>query len=222
MRYEIKGDNLPVVIMYLEPNETIITESGSMAWMSPNISMETVGGGFGKVFGRAISGDSLFQNRFTAVGGNGIIACASSFPGSIKAFEIAPDKSIILQKSAFLCSEAGVDLSVFFNQKLGAGIFGGEGFIMQKATGNGLVFAEFDGYIIEYQLNAGQQIIIDTGNLAAMEATCTMDIKSVGGVKNTLLGGAGFFHTTVNGPGKVWLQTMPASKLARTLNITNN
>ena len=219
MRYEIQGETLPVVIMYLDPNETIITEGGGMSWMSPNMRMETTAGGFGKVFGRALSGDTLFQNRYTAVGGNGLIACASSFPGSIKVFNVTPDNPIILQKSAFLCSEASVDLSIHFRKNFGAGLFGGEGFIMQKVSGNGLVFAEFDGHVIEYDLRAGQQIIIDTGNLAAMTATCGMDIQSVGGVKNALFGGEGFFNTVVTGPGKVWLQTMPASRLASVLNL---
>ncbi|MBR3295897.1 MAG: TIGR00266 family protein [Clostridia bacterium] len=219
MRYEIQGETLPVVIMYLDPNETIITEGGGMSWMSPNMRMETTAGGFGKVFGRALSGDTLFQNRYTAVGGNGLIACASSFPGSIKVFNVTPDNPIILQKSAFLCSEASVDLSIHFRKNFGAGLFGGEGFIMQKVSGNGLVFAEFDGHVIEYDLRAGQQIIIDTGNLAAMTATCGMDIQSVGGVKNALFGGEGFFNTVVTGPGKVWLQTMPASRLASILNL---
>ena len=221
MRYEIQGETLPVVIMYLDPNETIITEGGGMSWMSPNMRMETTAGGFGKVFGRALSGDTLFQNRYTAVGGNGLIACASSFPGSIKVFNVTPDNPIILQKSAFLCSEASVDLSIHFRKNFGAGLFGGEGFIMQKVSGNGLVFAEFDGHVIEYDLRAGQQIIIDTGNLAAMTATCGMDIQSVGGVKNALFGGEGFFNTVVTGPGKVWLQTMPASRLASVLNLNS-
>ena len=221
MKYEIQGETLPVVIMYLDPNETIITEGGGMSWMSPNMRMETTAGGLGKVFGRALSGDTLFQNRDTAVGGNGLIACASSFPGSIKVFNVTPDNPIILQKSAFLCSEASVELSIHFRKNFGAGLFGGEGFIMQKVSGNGLVFAEFDGHVIEYDLRAGQQIIIDTGNLAAMTATCGMDIQSVGGVKNALFGGEGFFNTVVTGPGKVWLQTMPASRLASVLNLNS-
>ena len=221
MKYEIQGETLPVVIMYLDPNETIITEGGGMSWMSPNMRMETTAGGLGKVFGRALSGDTLFQNRYTAVGGNGLIACASSFPGSIKVFNVTPDNPIILQKSAFLCSEASVELSIHFRKNFGAGLFGGEGFIMQKVSGNGLVFAEFDGHVIEYDLRAGQQIIIDTGNLAAMTATCGMDIQSVGGVKNALFGGEGFFNTVVTGPGKVWLQSMPASRLASVLNLNS-
>lgn len=146
-----------------------------------------------------------------------MIALASSFPGSIKAFEISPDKPMILQKSAFLASEQGVELSVHFKKNFGAGLFGGEGFIMQKVSGNGLCFVEFDGHVVEYDLEAGEQMVIDTGNLAAMTATCTMEIQSVPGLKNKFLGGEGLFNTVVTGPGHIWLQTLPASGMASVL-----
>lgn len=218
MRYEIKGETLPVVILSLNAGESVMTEGGAMSWMSANMQMETTsGGGLGKMLGRAFSGESMFQNIYTAQGGPGILACASSFPGSIRAFEITPDNPLVLQKSAFLCSETGVKMSVFFQKKLGAGLFGGEGFIMQKIEGNGLCFAEFDGHVIEYELKAGQKIIIDTGNLAAMSASCQMDIQTVKGVKNALFGGEGLFNTVVTGPGRVWLQTMPKSNMAAIL-----
>ena len=148
MRYSIQGDTLPVVICELDAGEKIITEGGGMAWMSPNMKMETTGGGIGKMFGRALSGDTLFQNIYTAERTNGMISIASSFPGSIKAFDITPGNEIILQKSAFLASEAGVELSMHFRKKLGSGLFGGEGFILQKLSGNGIAFAEFDGHVI--------------------------------------------------------------------------
>lgn len=215
MRYEIKGETLPIVICHLEANEKMITERGSMAWMSPNMKMETSSnGGFGKMFGRAFAGEALFQNIYTALGGQGVIAFASSFPGSIRAFEITPGNEIILQKSAFLAAETGVNLSVHFQKKVGAGLFGGEGFIMQKVSGNGIVFTEFDGHVIEYELQPGQQIVIDTGHLAAMTATCQMDIQSVPGIKNALFGGEGLFNTVITGPGHIWLQTMPISNVA--------
>ena len=159
----------------------------------------------------------MFQNIYTAQGGPGMIAFASSFPGSIRAFEVSSGQDMIFQKSAFLASEAGVQLSMHFRKKLGAGFFGGEGFIMQKVSGEGIVFAEFDGHVIEYELEAGQQIVIDTGHLAAMSATCSMDIQSVPGVKNMLFGGEGLFNTVITGPGKVWLQTMPISNVAGAL-----
>ncbi|MCI7249379.1 MAG: TIGR00266 family protein [Clostridiales bacterium] len=215
MNYEIKGGNLPYVVCTLDPNETMITESGAMSWMSPNMNMETTsGGGVGKMLGRALSGDSLFQNRYTAMGGQGLIAFASSFPGEIMAVEITPDKPMIVQKSAFLAATEGVQLSVYFKKKLGAGFFGGEGFIMQQLTGNGTAFIEIDGSIQEYNLQAGQEIIVDTGYLAAMDATCSMDIVTVKGAKNMFLGGEGLFNTVVRGPGRVMLQSMPICNVA--------
>lgn len=215
MRYEILGETLPVVVCQLEGGEKMITEGGGMSWMSPNMLMETTtNGGLGKAFGRMFSGEKMFQNVYTAQGGNGMIAFASSFPGSIKAYEIAPGQEMVFQKSAFLAGEAGVELSVFFNKKFSSGLFGGEGFIMQKISGHGIVFAEFDGHVVEYELQPGQQIVVDTGHLAAMTATCQMEIKSVPGVKNMLFGGEGLFNTVISGPGKVWLQTMPISNVA--------
>ena len=218
MKYEIKGDTLPVVICYLDNGEKVVTEGGGMSWMSPNMKMETTSnGGIGKMFGRMFSGEKIFQNIYTAVGGNGMIAFASCFPGSIRAFDITPGNEIIAQKSAFLASEASVGCSVHFSKKFSAGLFGGEGFIMQKFSGNGTLFAEFDGHVVEYELEAGEQIVVDTGHLAAMTASCTMEIKSVPGVKNMLFGGEGVFNTILTGPGKVWLQTMPISNVAGVL-----
>ena len=156
----------------------------------------------------------MFQNIYTAQGGPGMIAFASSFPGSIRAFEITPGQEMIFQKSAYLAGEESVQLSVHFRKKLGSGLFGGEGFIMQKVSGSGIVFAEFDGHVIEYDLQPGQQIVIDTGHLAAMSSTCNMDIQKVPGVKNMVFGGEGLFNTVITGPGKVWLQTMPISNVA--------
>lgn len=215
MKYEIQGDTLPVVICTLNNGETMITESGAMSWMTPNMKMETTSnGGIGKAFGRMFSGENMFQNRFTAQGDNAQIAFASSFPGSIKAFEVAPGKEYIFQKKTFLAGESGVTLSVHMQKKIASGLFGGEGFIMQKVSGNGVAFAEFDGHVVEYDLQPGQKMIIDTGYLAAMEATCQVDIQSTGGVKNALLGGEGLFNTVVTGPGRIWLQTMPISNVA--------
>lgn len=215
MRYEIKGDTLPVVICYLDGGEQMITERGSMSWMSPNMKMETTSnGGIGKALGRMFAGEALFQNRYTAEGGNGLIAFASSFPGQIVARQISPGNELIVQKSGFLAAESGVELSVFFQKKLGAGFFGGEGFIMQRLSGQGVAFLEFDGHVVEYELQPGQQIVVDTGYLAAMESSCSMEIKSVPGIKNMVFGGEGLFNTVVTGPGRVWLQTMPVSNVA--------
>ncbi len=218
MQYEIKGETLPVVICKLENSEKMITEGGGMAWMSPNMKMETTtNGGIGKAVGRMFSGDKAFQNIYTAEGGEGMIAFASSFPGTIKAFEISKDNEMICQKSAFLASEIGVTLSATVNKKISAGVFGGEGFVMQRLSGNGIAFAEFDGHLMEYTLAEGQQIVVDTGHLAAMTGSCKYEIQTVKGMKNKFLGGEGFFNTRITGPGHVWLQTMPLQNLAETL-----
>lgn len=215
MKYEIQGETLPVVICQLENGESMITEGGAMSWMSPNMVMETTSnGGLGKALGRMFAGERLFQNRYTAKGGPGHIAFASSFPGSIKAFEIAPGKEYIFQKKTFLAGEAGVNLSVHFQKKVASGLFGGEGFILQRVSGKGIAFAEFDGHVVEYELAAGQQIIVDSGYLAAMETTCSIDIQTVQGVKNVVFGGEGLFNTVITGPGHVWLQTMPIYSVA--------
>ena len=218
MNYTIEGAPMPVVICNLEGGETMLTEKGAMSWMSPNMKMETTtGGGIGKMFGRAFSGESMFINRYTAQGGTGLIAFASSFPGSIKPFQITPGNDMICQKSAFLAGEMGVQLSVAVNKKIGSGFFGGEGFIMQRLSGQGIFFAEFDGHVIEYELKPGQQIVVDTGHLAAMTASCQMEIQTVPGMKNKFLGGEGLFNTVITGPGHVWLQTMPLSNVAGVL-----
>lgn len=215
MDYKIVGEPLPVVICSVEPGETLISESGAMSWMTPNMKMETTSnGGLGKALGRMFSGDTLFQNKYTAQGGAGQIAFASSFPGSIRALEIAPGREVVCQKSAFLAGESGVELSVFFQKKMGSGFFGGEGFIMQKLSGHGTAFVEIDGYAVEYDLAAGQSMVVDTGYLAMMDATCSMEIVSVPGVKNMLFGGEGVFNTVVKGPGKIVLQTMPVNVVA--------
>lgn len=213
MRYEIKGGSFPVVVCQLSGGEQMITEKGSMVWMSPNIQMETRGGGLGKMFSKAFAGESMFQNIYTARG-DGMIAFGSSFPGQIKAVTIAPGREMILQKSAFLAAETGVELSVHFSKKLGAGFFGGEGFIMQRLSGSGTAFAEIDGELVEYELRPGEQLVVDTGNVAGFEPGVQMDIQQVPGLKNKLLGGEGLFNTVLTGPGRVWLQTMPISSVA--------
>lgn len=214
MKYELKGGNFPVVVCQLEDREKMITEKGSMVWMSPNMEMETTsGGGLGKMFSRAFSGESMFQNIYTAKGA-GMIAFGSSFPGLILPLEVSAEREYILQKTAFLASEAGVQLSIHFTKKAGVGFFGGEGFIMQKLSGHGIVFVEVDGEMVEYTLGAGEQMIVDTGNVLGFESGVDIDIQQVKGLKNKFLGGEGFFNTVLTGPGKIWLQTMPVSGVA--------
>ncbi|WP_177918163.1 TIGR00266 family protein [uncultured Eubacterium sp.] len=217
MRYEIKGGNFPVAICQLDANESIMTEGGAMSWMSPNMSMQTSGNGLGKMIGRIFSGEKMFQNKYTSVGTAGEIAFASKFPGDIMALDISPDNEYVIQKSAYLASEPGVELSVFFQKRVSSGFFGGEGFIMQRLSGNGTAFVEIDGSAVRYQLQPGQKIIVDTGHVVLMSATCSMDIQTVKGVKNVLFGGEGLFNTVVTGPGEVVLQTMPTVKLAQAL-----
>lgn len=216
MRYEIKGGAFPIVCCYLSNGESMITESGSMVWMSPNMKMQTKGGGLGKMFSKALSGESLFQNVYTAQG-DGMITFGSSFPGKILPMTITSQEPIIVQKSAFLASEPSVQLSIHFQRRIGAGLFGGEGFIMQKLSGNGIAFIEIDGDLVEYALEPGQQIVVDSGNVAGFTQSVKMDIQQVPGIKNKIFGGEGFFNTVLTGPGKVWLQTMPIYNVARSI-----
>ena len=218
IKYSIEGGNLPVVICYPQENQTLCTESGAMSWMSPNMKMETnSGGGIKKAIGRLFSGESIFMNEYTSMSGEGMIAFASTFPGSIIPYEVTENSGIIVQKRGFLAMEKGLDLSIYFQKKLGKGLFGGEGFIMQRISGNGMVFLEIDGYCKEYDLAPGESIIVDTGYLAAMSDTCTMDIQTVKGIKNMFFGGEGLFHTKITGPGKIYIQSMPVINTANAL-----
>lgn len=214
MQYRIEGGTLPVLIINLNPGETIISEAGGRTWSRGPIVTDTRGGSAGKAIGRLLSGESLFMSHYTAQG-PAEIAFASSFPGRIVARELKAGQSVICQKSAFLCATAGVVLSAHLQRKIGAGLVGGEGFIMQKVTGPGIAFFEFDGYCPEYDLAPGEEIVCDTGVLAMMDETCSMDIRMVKGAKNLLLGGEGLVDTVVTGPGKVYLQTMSIAKLAQ-------
>ncbi len=215
MKYKIIGDSLPALIVELEQGESMLSEAGGRSWSrGPVLTETTSGGGAGKVLGRMISGESLFLSRYTAQG-KAEIAFTSSFPGKIVARELKAGESIICQKSAFLCGFGNIDLSIHFRKKIGAGLFGGEGFIMEKITGPGIVFLELDGYSPEYDLAPGEKLICDTGVVAIMDATCSMDVQMVKGVKNMFFGGEGLFDTVVTGPGKVYLQTMTIPNLAK-------
>ena len=222
MQYEVKNAPLPVLICKLESGKSVECQKGAMSWMTQTMQMETglgsggsggLLGALGKMAKSAVTGESIFRNKYTAQGGAGEIAFASSFPGDIICFDTSA-KAIVAQKSAYLANTMGVNMEIFFQKKIGAGLFGGEGFIMQKFTGKGMVFLEINGSVVEYDLAPGQSMLIDTGYLAAMEDTCSMDIETVKGIGNALLGGEGLFNTKVTGPGKIWLQTMPANILA--------
>lgn len=213
--YRIDGTTMQVVTIQLQPGEVIYSESGGMSWMSGNVEMKTnTGGGLGKMFKRALSGESLFITDFFVNNGTGIVAFANEFPGKIIPFDLGPGQSIVMQKDSFMVAEKSVDLDMHFRKKLGAGFFGGEGFVMQRATGPGLVFAELDGEVVEYNLQAGQVLKVDTGHVAMMEPSVKFDVTIVKGFRNILLGGEGLFLARLEGPGRVWLQTMPMTNLA--------
>lgn len=216
MKYEIKGGAFPVVACTLEDRESMVTEAGSMVWMTENIRMQTSGGGVGKMFGKMFSGEKMFSNIYTAEG-TGLIAFGSSFPGKILPMEIEPDREFIVQKSGFLASETTIKTSVHFQKKLSAGLFGGEGFIMQKLSGRGTAFIEVDGELVEYNLKPGQKMIVDTGYVLGFESTVHMAVSAVKGVKNVLFGGEGLFNTELTGPGRIWLQTMPVPNVAQAI-----
>ena len=218
MEYKIKGGSFPAVECYLKSGESMITQSGSMAWMDSSITMETTSnGGLKKIVGRLFTNEHLFQNIYTANKDDSKIAFGTCVPGSIMAVKLEAGKSIVCQKSAFLASYGNVELSTFFNKKIGVGIFGGEGFIMQKLTGDGIVFIEIDGSCEEFQLESGQQLVLSTGYLVSMDEKCSIDVQTVKGLKNIVLGGEGIFNTVITGPGKVIVQTMPLSKLANSI-----
>jgi len=214
--YRIDGTTMQVLTIQLQEGEVVYTESGNMSWMSGNVEMKThTGGGIGKMIKRAFSGESLFVVDYYVNGGTGIVAFANEFPGKIIPFDLAAGESIIMQKDAFMAAEKSVDLDISFRKKLGAGLFGGEGFVMQQASGPGLVFAEVDGEVVEYNLEAGQVLKVDTGHVAMFEPSVSFDVTIVKGFKNILLGGEGLFLARLEGPGRVWLQTMPMSNLAK-------
>ncbi|MCK5234709.1 MAG: TIGR00266 family protein [Candidatus Aenigmarchaeota archaeon] len=216
MDYKIRGTVLQIVDIELAENESIYTEKGGMSWMSPNIKMETnTKGGLLKGFGRMVSGESLFMTTYNCTSGTGSISFSSEFPGKIVPMKLKDGESIICQRDSFMVAENGVSLNIELRKKLGAGLFGGEGFIMQKVTGPGTAFLEIAGEITEYTLEKGQQLKIDPGHIAFFEPTVNYDITRVEGVKNILFGGEGLFLATLEGPGKVWLQSMPIANLAR-------
>lgn len=218
MQHRIEGGNLPVLIVTMEPGETMVTERGGMSWMSPNVHMDTnMKGGLMKGLGRALSGESVFLNTYTCQGGQGELACSSSFPGNILEFDLAAGESIIAQKGSFLCGESSVTLSVHLRKKVGVGFFGGEGFIMQRMEGPGKVYLEINGSCVKKTLQHGEELIVDPGHIAVQSPSITTDIRMVKGMKNIFLGGEGLFLAHLTGPGEVWLQTMTAANLAQTL-----
>jgi len=216
IQYRIEGTTLPVVTVTLNPNDRIFSSSGGMSWMTQAVEMDTnTGGGLGKMFKRALSGESLFIVDYYVSKGQGEVAFAAEFPGNIVDLQLAEGQQMIVQKDAFMAAEKSVDLDMHFRKKLGSGLFGGEGFILQKLTGAGTAFVNFDGEIVVKELAAGEVLRVDTGHVAMFEPSVDFDVQMIKGFKNILLGGEGLFLATLRGPGKVWLQTMPMSKLAQ-------
>jgi len=216
IKYQIIGTVLQAVTMeFTHPSQIVYSHSGGMSWMSSGVQMNTnTGGGIGKMFGRMMSGSTAFVVDFHSPGEPGTICFTSDAPGKIIPILLAQGQNIIMQKDAFLAAEKSVELDIFLNQKLGAGFFGGEGFILQKFTGPGLCFAQFDGEIMEYTLQPGQRMLVHPGHVGMFEPTVSFDIQRVKGVTNMLFGGEGIFLSTLTGPGRVWLQTMPMMVLA--------
>ena len=216
MKYSIDGGNLPVLKIWLDQGESVQCESGAMSWMDNEIEMQTQAGGIGKMLGKMLTNEHAFTNTYYANKG-GEIAFSGKFPGSIQAVEITPGNGIIVQKGSFLASFGDVSSEVYIQQKLGRGLFGGEGFLMRRFSGSGIVFLEVDGSAHEYEIPAGDCKIVDTGYVACMSESCRMEVKTISGVKTVLFGGEGLFNTVVYGPGKVTLQSMPIAATAMQL-----
>jgi uncharacterized protein (TIGR00266 family) len=216
IQYRIEGTTLPVLTVTLNPGDRIFSSSGGMSWMTQQVEMETnTGGGLGKMFKRALSGESLFIVDYFVNSGQGEIAFSAEFPGKLLELNLAEGQQMIVQKDSFVCAEKSVDLDMHFRKRLGAGLFGGEGFILQKLTGPGLAFVNFDGEIVQKTLAAGEMLRVDTGHVAMFEPSVGFDVEIVRGFKNLLLGGEGLFLATLRGPGNVWMQTMPMARLAQ-------
>jgi uncharacterized protein (TIGR00266 family) len=215
MEYKIEGTMMPSLEVRLEQGEAVYTESGGMAWMTNGIRMETSGrGGIGKMLGRALSGESLFLTTYTCEANRGMITFTMESPGTILPLVLADGQSMIAQKDAFMCAEDSVELAMHFRRKLGTGLFGGEGFILQKLTGPGTAFVEIAGEVRNYKLKEGQMMKVDPGHIAMYEPSVSYDVQMVKGISNILFGGEGLFLATLTGPGEVWLQTMPLVNLA--------
>jgi len=218
MKYEILGGSFPAVKVTLNKGETVVTQSGAMAWSDASVTMSTnTQGGFLKSLGRMFSGASLMFVRHTATEDDSRVTFSASFPGTIREFKIDAEHEYFAQKSAFLVAEESVNVDASVNKNFWAGLLGGEGFILQKFTGNGILLAEIDGSVVEIELKPGEQIKVETGHVALFESSVAYDVESVSGVKNVLFGGQGLFLTTLTGPGKVYLQTLTAQDMAQKL-----
>ncbi|MFP4395121.1 MAG: TIGR00266 family protein [Anaerolineales bacterium] len=218
MRYEIHGTTMQSLDVHLDAGEAMYTESGGMAWMRGNVEMNTnTKGGLMAGLGRKLAGESLFMTTYTSKEPDALVVFTPEAPGKVMDFHLEAGQSLICQKDAFMCAEDSVKLEMHFRKRLGAGLFGGEGFILQKVTGPGAVFLEIPGELREYTLSPGQVMRVDPGHIAFFEPTVDYDIERVKGLTNILFGGEGLFLATMKGSGKLWLQTMPLTNLAAKL-----
>lgn len=215
LKYHILGTVQQTVVLDLDASHNVYSDTGAMSWMSENVDMQTrANGGMGGVLKRMFSGATAFLLNFEVKGPVGQVAFCADFPGQILPMELETGQSIVLHKHAFICAESTVDLDIFFNQRLFAGLFGGEGFILQKLTGPGLAFAELDGDAVEYHLKPGETLKVEPGHVAMFDATIEFNVTRIRGITNMLFSGEGIFLATLKGPGRVWLHSMSASKLA--------
>lgn len=216
LNYHVIGSIQPTVVVDLGIGQSVYSNTGAMSWMSATVDMNTnAGGGLGSMFKRFLSGASLFILDFSVKGVPGQVAFSADFPGKVLDFELDDGQSVIMHKHAFICAEKSVALDMFFTRSLGAGLFSGEGFVLQKLTGPGLVFAELDGDAVEYHLKAGETMRVEPGHVAMFDASVTFDMTIVRGIKNILLGGEGMFLATLTGPGRIWLHSMAPTKVAQ-------
>lgn len=216
MQYRIIGDTMPAVeVLFDAPGESMYTQSGGMAWMTEGITMDSnMRGGLGKSIGRMFSGESLFMATYRAERPGAMVAFASTVAGEVLPVDVGANGGLICQKGAFLCAQETVNLNITFTKKFSAGLFGGEGFILQDISGSGMVFLEIDGNKVEKNLAPGEVIKVDTGNVVAFERSVRYEIETVKGLKNIFLGGEGLFLTKLTGPGKVILQTQNFNEFA--------
>lgn len=222
MRAKISGTTLPVLEIGLEPGDKVISEPGQFSWMSPNVRLQTTARTAGTksffgVIGRALSGGGLFMNEYESTSGNGMVAFAAKVPGSIMQVDINPGQTYMVHRHGFLCGTQGVELGIGFQRSLGAGIFGGEGMILQKLTGSATAWVELGGEIVTYNLAAGESLNVHPGHIGMFEGTVNFDITMIPGIKNALFGGDGLFIARLTGPGKIWLQTLTMPNLAHAL-----
>lgn len=219
MQSRIQGTTMPVLDVQLEPNEGVFSESGELSWMTPNVQMTThtqMGGG-GGLFGilkRVAGGGSLFMTEYRAMGSTGVVSFATKVPGHIVPVEVGPGQEYMVHRHGFLCATPQVTISVGFQQSLGAGIFGGSGFLLQKIGGMGTAWLELSGELITKTLAPGETLLVHPGHVGAFQGSVSFQITTVPGIKNMIFGGDGIFLAVLTGPGQIWLQTLPISRLA--------